>query len=106
MGRDVTARSDAEFMAGVVAGDESALAGIYDRHAGAAFRLAYRLLGDRGLAEEVLQETMLAVWNNAERYDPRIASLAAWLMTITRNRAIDHLRARARRPAPLTLGSP
>ena len=102
----MTAPPDAELMAAIVAGDESALAGLYDRHADAAFRLAYRLLGDRGLAEEVLQETMLAVWDKAERYDPRVASLAAWLMTITRNRAIDRLRARARRPAPLTLGSP
>ncbi|MFI5255177.1 MAG: sigma-70 family RNA polymerase sigma factor [Candidatus Limnocylindrales bacterium] len=98
-------RSDAELMTGVAAGDESALAEIYDRHGDAAFRLSYRLLGDRGLAEEVLQETMLAVWDKAERYDPGIASLAAWLMTIARNRSIDRLRSRARRPTPLTLGA-
>jgi RNA polymerase sigma-70 factor (ECF subfamily) len=103
--RDVTGRSDAELMAAVAAGDESALADLYDRHADAAFRLAYRLLGDRGLAEEVLQETMLAVWNKAEQYDRRIASLVAWLMTIARNRSVDRLRARARRPVPLPLGA-
>jgi RNA polymerase sigma-70 factor (ECF subfamily) len=104
-GANVTERSDAQLMAGVVAGDESALAELYDRHADAAFRLSYRLLGDRGLAEEVVQETMLAVWEKAEGYDPGIASLAAWLMTITRNRSIDRLRARSRRPGPLTLGA-
>jgi RNA polymerase sigma-70 factor (ECF subfamily) len=103
--RNVTGRSDADLMAGVAAGDERALAALYDRHADAAFRLAYRLLGDRGLAEEVLQETMLAVWNKAEQYDQGIASLAAWLMTIARNRSVDRLRARARRPVSLPLAA-
>src|SRR3990170_1994057 len=90
-------------MAGILAGDQSALGVLYDRHADAVFRLSYRLLGDRGLAEEVLQETILAVWNRAELYDPRIASLPAWLMTIARNRSVDRLRARGRRPALLSL---
>lgn len=98
-------RSDAALMAGILAGDQSALGVLYDRHADAVFRLSYRLLGDRGLAEEVLQETILAVWNRAELYDPRIASLAAWLMTIARNRSVDRLRARGRRPALLSLSA-
>src|SRR3990170_1724462 len=92
-------------MAGILAGDQSALGVLYDRHADAVFRLSYRLLGDRGLAEEVLQETILAVWNRAELYDPRIASLPAWLMTIARNRSVDRLRARGRRPALLSLSA-
>jgi RNA polymerase sigma-70 factor (ECF subfamily) len=90
-------------MRGVAAGDEAALADLYDRHADAAFRIAYRLLGDRGLAEEVLQETMLTLWDKADQFDARIASLSAWLMTIARNRAVDRLRARARRPILLHL---
>src|SRR3970040_3130661 len=92
-------------MAGILAGDQSALGVLYDRHADAVFRLSYRLLGDRGRAEEVLQETILAVWNRAELYDPRIASLPAWLMTIARNRSVDRLRARGRRPALLSLSA-
>ena len=99
----MTARSDAQLVADIVAGDERALAVLYDRHAGAVFRLAYRLLGDRGLAEEVLQETILAVWNRAEQYDPGIASLPAWMLTIARNRSVDRLRAKGRHPAPLSL---
>ena len=98
-------RSDAALMAGIVAGDQSALDVLYDRHADAVFRISYRLLGDRGLAEEVLQETILAVWNRAELYDPRIASLPAWLMTIARNRSVDRLRASGRRPALLSLSA-
>ena len=105
MEQSVDERSDATLMAGILAGDQSALGVLYDRHADAVFRLSYRLLGDRGLAEEVLQETILAVWNRAELYDPRIASLPAWLMTIARNRSVDRLRARGRRPALLSLSA-
>jgi RNA polymerase sigma-70 factor (ECF subfamily) len=97
--------SDAELMAAIGAGDESALARLYDRHGDAVFRLAYRLLGDRSGAEEVLQETMLAVWQKVEQYDPARAAPAAWLMRIARNRAVDRLRARGRRPATLSLVS-
>src|SRR3972149_1851109 len=77
--------------------------GRHARPAAPVVRPASRLRGDRGLAEEVLQETILAVWTRAELYDPRIASLPAWLMTIARNRSVDRLRARGRRPALLSL---
>ncbi|HXX59922.1 MAG TPA: sigma-70 family RNA polymerase sigma factor [Candidatus Sulfotelmatobacter sp.] len=98
-------RTDAELVAGLVAGDEDALGALYDRHADAIFRAAFRLLGDRGQAEDVLQETMLALWNRAETYDASVASLAAWLLTIARNRSVDRLRARARRPVSTLLGA-
>jgi len=98
-------RSDAELVASLAAGDEGALGDLYDRHADSVFRVAYRLLGDRGQAEDVLQETILALWNRAETYDPRVASLAAWLTTIARNRAVDRLRARARRPFAVPLSA-
>ncbi|MFI5261789.1 MAG: sigma-70 family RNA polymerase sigma factor [Candidatus Limnocylindrales bacterium] len=96
-------RTDAELMAALVGGDEDALGALYDRHADAVFRVAFRLLGDRVQAEDVLQETMLALWNRAETYDSSVASLAAWLLTIARNRAVDRLRARARRPASMPM---
>ena len=104
MSRGATERSDAELVAAVVAGDERALGELYDRHAPSIYRVAFRLLGDRGQAEDVVQETMLALWNRAELFDAGIASLPAWLLTIARHRAVDRLRARARRlPAmPLT----
>jgi RNA polymerase sigma-70 factor (ECF subfamily) len=98
-------RADAELVADLVQGDELALAELYDRHADAVFRLAFRFLGDRSLAEEVLQETYLALWNRAELYDESLASLSAWLLAIARNRSVDRLRAIGRRPLTVTLSA-
>jgi RNA polymerase sigma-70 factor (ECF subfamily) len=82
----------------LVDGSETALADLYDRHADAIFALAQRLTWDRGMAEEVVQETFLTLWDRAETFDPRAGSLVAWLHTIARNRSIDRLRAAGRRP--------
>jgi RNA polymerase sigma-70 factor (ECF subfamily) len=89
----------------MAAGSEAALEIIYDRYGPAIFATAYRLTSDRGTAEEVVQETFLALWNRAESYDERAGSLAAWLHTIARNRAIDRLRAAGRRPPLVALSS-
>ena len=97
--------TDAELVARLVHGDEAVLAELYDRHAGMVYRTGLRLLGDPGAAEEVVQETMLALWDRAELYDPAVASLGAWLATIARNRSIDRLRARGRRVVALPLSS-
>ena len=96
---------DAEVVLRMAAGSEAALETIYDRYAAAIFAAAYRLTSDRGTAEEVVQETFLALWNRAETFDARLGSLAAWLHTIARNRAIDRLRAAGRRPSLVTLSS-
>lgn len=77
--------------------DDAALAELYDRHGGLAFRVAYGMLGERGAAEDVVQETFLAVWRNADRYRPDRGAVRAWLMTILRNAAIDRRRGRFRR---------
>ena len=82
----------------LVGGSETALAELYDRHADAIFALVNRMTFDRGIAEEVVQETFLTLWDRAETFDQRAGSLAAWLHTIARNRAIDRLRAAGRRP--------
>ncbi|MEA2622041.1 MAG: hypothetical protein QOH61_951 [Chloroflexota bacterium] len=105
MTREPVARSDALLVSSVAAGDTDALAELYDRHADAIYRAAYRRLGDRQLAEEVLQDTYLALWNRAELFDSRQGSLPAWLGTIARNRAIDRLRALGRRPSPVPLSA-
>ncbi len=97
--------SDAELVASLIEGDQLALAELYDRYAGIAYRTAIRMLGDPGSAEDVVQETMLALWDRAELYDPGVASLGAWLATISRNRAIDKLRARGRRVVALPLSA-
>ena len=89
--------TDHDLMAQVRHGSEAALAQIYDRHATTVYRAAFRLHADAGFAEEVVQETFLALWNRAEQFDSERGSLAAWLTVIARNRAIDRRRAAARR---------
>ncbi|HLY13892.1 MAG TPA: sigma-70 family RNA polymerase sigma factor [Candidatus Limnocylindrales bacterium] len=89
---------DAGLVRAVASGSEDALVQLYDRYAGAVYATARRLTTDRGLAEDVVQETFLALWNRAEQYDPAMGSLPAWLLTIARNRTIDRLRALGRRP--------
>jgi RNA polymerase sigma-70 factor (ECF subfamily) len=89
---------DSGLVRAVASGSEDALVQLYDRYAGAVYATARRLTTDRGLAEDVVQETFLALWNRAEQYDPAIGSLPAWLLTIARNRTIDRLRAIGRRP--------
>lgn len=91
----------------VVDGSEDALAAIYDRYVDAVFATASRLTSDRQIAEEVVQETFLALWNRAELFDPKAGSLGTWLRTIARNRTVDRLRAAGRRPnlVPLSAAS-
>jgi RNA polymerase sigma-70 factor (ECF subfamily) len=69
------------------------------------YATASRLTSDRHVAEEVVQETFLALWNRADRFDPGVGSLAAWLHTIARNRTVDRLRAAGRRPGLFPLSA-
>ncbi len=96
---------DARLVAQMVAGSEGALEALYDRHAGAVYAVACRLTTDRQIAEDVVQETFLTLWNRAEQFDPGLGSLAAWLLTIARNRTIDRLRAAGRRPTILSISA-
>jgi RNA polymerase sigma-70 factor (ECF subfamily) len=96
---------DAALVREVAAGSQDALAAVYDRHADAIFATALRLTSDRQVAEEVVQETFLALWNRAELFDPGTGSLAAWLHTIGRNRTVDRLRSAGRRPHLVPLSS-
>jgi RNA polymerase sigma-70 factor, ECF subfamily len=70
----------------------------YRAYGAELFGFASRSLGDRGLAEEAVQETFLRAWRAADRYDPSIAPLRTWLYSIMRNVVIDLSRARASRP--------
>jgi len=89
----------------VAAGSQDALATLYDHYVDAVFAAAWRLTSDRQVAEEVVQETFLALWNRAELFNPMTGSLAAWLHTIARNRTVDRLRASGRRPNLVPLSS-
>lgn len=89
--------TDASLVAEVIAGSHEAIAILYDRYGAMVFRMAFRSCGDRLSAEEVVQETFLALWNRAEQFDPARGSLLNWLLAIARNRGIDHLRRAGRR---------
>lgn len=78
-----------------------AFAVFYDRHGGAAYSLAYRIVGDRSAAEDVTQEAFISVWRSGARYDPTRGSVRSWVLGIARNRAIDFLRSRAGRAPKL-----
>src|ERR1700678_904449 len=76
------------------AGDQSAMAELYDRYSSVVYAVALRVLGDTGAAEDVLQEVFLQLWRNPSAFDAARGSLASWLAVIARNRAIDSLRKR------------
>lgn len=78
--------------------DDRLLRALWDEHAGPLLAFAMRLTGDRGRAEDVVQETMLKAWRNRDRIDTSRDSLRPWLLTIAHRVAIDAHRARQARP--------
>lgn len=78
-------------------GDERALGELYDRYGGMAFSLACAVVGDHADAEEVVADAFAQVWRSAAGFDPARGSVAAWIATIARTRALDLVRARKRR---------
>ncbi len=101
-----SAPGDAELVARIAAGDEAAFGAVYDRHADVVYGTVMRFLHDREAAEEVVQDAYLAVWRHAGQYTPTAGSLLGWLLGIARNKAIDRMRAAARRPRLVVLGDP
>jgi RNA polymerase sigma-70 factor (ECF subfamily) len=79
-------------------GDTSALAELYDRHARTVYSLALRVLADRAEAEDVVQDVFTQAWRHCARYDRSRATVAGWLVMMTRSRSIDRLRSRQVRP--------
>jgi RNA polymerase sigma-70 factor (ECF subfamily) len=87
----------------VAGGDREAFEQVYRLASGRLYAICLRLLHDRGEAEDVLQEVFAAVWNKAGRFDPAKAGAMTWLSMVTRNRAIDRLRAAPPRTEGSTL---
>ena len=79
-------------------GDRAAFRRVYDATSAKLFGVALRILHDRQLAEDVLQDAYVTIWNKASTFDASRASPITWLATIARNRSIDRLRASASRP--------
>jgi RNA polymerase sigma-70 factor (ECF subfamily) len=84
--------ADEELMALVAGSDADAYEVVLERHADAAFSLAYRISGRRALAEDIVQDALLAVWRSGSRYDRSRGSVRTWTLGIVHNRAVDALR--------------
>ena len=86
--------SDEGLLAGMAVGEQAAAVTFVRRYQRRVFGLAYSMTGDTGVAEDVSQEALLRAWKHAPVFDPRRGSVASWVLTITRNLAIDALRLR------------
>ena len=91
--------SDAELIQRTSAGDREAYEKLYKRYARSVFGLALRRLGDRGRAEDAVQETFASVWRSASTYKPERGPGAPWLYGVARNAIVDRSRARSEPPA-------
>jgi RNA polymerase sigma-70 factor, ECF subfamily len=89
---DIQRLADEEVMVLLRDGNADAFEVIYDRHGGAAFSLAYRMVGDRNVAEDITQEAFLSMWRSRVRFDRERGSVRAWVLGIVHHRTIDALR--------------
>jgi RNA polymerase sigma-70 factor, ECF subfamily len=81
-------------------GDPTAIDALYEEYGGTVFAYLVRALGDRMAAEDVQQQVFTELWERTDTYDPERAGLLTWILTVTRSRAVDHLRRVSRRPEP------
>ena len=88
---------EVDLLGRIARGDQAAFADLYDRLSGVLFSLAIRILGDPKDAEDTLQDAFLQIWDKAASFDPGFGSPLGWAAALTRNRAIDRLRATRRR---------
>lgn len=83
---------DTALLAAIATHDQVAFAALYDRYSTPAYTLAYHLLGERGVAEDVVQEVFLAIWHRADSCDRARGNVRAWLLTGIRHAAISRTR--------------
>lgn len=92
----LAADSSERLLAMVGEGREDALAGLYDRYGGLAYSLALRVVRDRQLAEDAVQEAFVAIWRTASTFDADRGSARAWVLTLVHRRAVDRVRSEQR----------
>lgn len=74
--------------------DKSAFSYLYDHYSGALYSIIFKMIGDNELAEDILQEAFVKIWNNFSSYDPSKGRLFTWMLNITRNLTIDTIRSK------------
>jgi RNA polymerase sigma-70 factor (ECF subfamily) len=88
---------DGELVTRAAQGDERAIGRLYDRYGAVLYAVAYRIVGQRADAEEVVLEAFAQAWRDAPKFEPGRGSVAGWLTMIARSRALDLVRSRSRR---------
>jgi RNA polymerase sigma-70 factor (ECF subfamily) len=96
---NLSALADEDLMELVRDGERRAFEVVFDRHAGVAYSLAYRMCGSRGRAEDVVQEAFLSLWRSGARYDRTRGSVRSWILSVVHNRAVDVIRREAGKDA-------
>ncbi len=94
---ETTPDLDDELLRRIGVGDRDAFGVFYDRYSTLMFSVACKILNNSNEAEDVLQETFVQIWEKAERFDPKLGKASSWAATLTRNKAIDRIRASQRR---------
>ena len=89
--------ADEDLISLIQGGDAEAFGVLYDRHSRAAYSLAYRMMGEKTAAEDLVQEALLKVWRSADSYQAERGSVRTWMLSIVHNRGIDLLRSLASR---------
>ena len=96
-GKQYLLLADEELVSLAQSGDSEAFATLYDRHSRSAYSLAYRMMGERQSAEDLVQDAFLKVWRSSGSYRADRASVRTWVLSIVHNRGVDQLRSTASR---------
>lgn len=91
---EVKKYSEEELVFALQEQDQAAFSYLYDNYSGALFGLIYKMVNDKELGEDILQEAFVKIWNNFSNYDSRKGRLFTWMINLTRNLTIDNMRSK------------